>query len=81
MTALDVAVDLTLRPAGVDDAPALAAFADHRAIAFYARHGFAQVGSAPFLLGTDLQIDPVMVRPLSRNGAKRLEPDLRGLLR
>jgi ribosomal protein S18 acetylase RimI-like enzyme len=37
---------------------------NHRAIAFYAKHGFVQVGSAPFLLGTEIQIDPVMVRPL-----------------
>ena len=35
------------------------------AIAFYVKHGFEQVCSAPFLLGTDLQFDPVMVRPVS----------------
>jgi ribosomal protein S18 acetylase RimI-like enzyme len=37
---------------------------NHRAIAFYAKHGFVQVGSAPFVLGTDVQHDPVMMRPL-----------------
>jgi diamine N-acetyltransferase len=37
---------------------------NHRAIAFYAKLGFEHVGTAPFLLGTDLQIDPVMMRAL-----------------
>lgn len=36
-----------------------------RAIAFYQRYGFVVVGSKQFLLGTDVQIDPVMVRALS----------------
>jgi GNAT superfamily N-acetyltransferase len=31
-----------------------------RAIAFYRRHGFVTVGTAPFLLGTRACIDPVM---------------------
>lgn len=35
-----------------------------RAIAFYAKSGFADVGSQPFQLGTDLQRDRVMSRPL-----------------
>jgi ribosomal protein S18 acetylase RimI-like enzyme len=38
---------------------------NHRAIAFYRKYGFEEVGTAEFLLGTDLQVDPVMVRPLS----------------
>ena len=33
-----------------------------RAIAFYAKCGFADVGSQPFLVGTDLQTDRVMAR-------------------
>jgi GNAT superfamily N-acetyltransferase len=33
-----------------------------RAIAFYRRWGFADVGSQPFQLGTDLQTDRVMAR-------------------
>jgi ribosomal protein S18 acetylase RimI-like enzyme len=36
-----------------------------RAIAFYARYGFAQVGNKQFLLGTDLQVDNVMTRAIS----------------
>jgi ribosomal protein S18 acetylase RimI-like enzyme len=47
---------------------------NHRAIAFYAKHGFEQVGSAPFRLGTELQIDPVMVRPLSVAGTASRSP-------
>jgi ribosomal protein S18 acetylase RimI-like enzyme len=35
-----------------------------RAIAFYRKRGFAQCGAHPFLLGTDLQTDWVMNRPL-----------------
>jgi ribosomal protein S18 acetylase RimI-like enzyme len=35
-----------------------------RAIAFYRKHGFTQCGAQPFLLGTDLQTDWVMNRPL-----------------
>jgi len=37
---------------------------NHRAIAFYAKQGFERVGVAPFQLGTDVQLDPVMMRPL-----------------
>jgi len=33
---------------------------NHRAIAFYRKYGFEQVGSAAFTLGSDRQIDPVM---------------------
>ncbi|HEX3577335.1 MAG TPA: GNAT family N-acetyltransferase [Thermoanaerobaculia bacterium] len=35
-----------------------------RAITFYRKHGFVQRGAQPFLLGTDLQTDLVMNRPL-----------------
>ena len=35
-----------------------------RAIRFYEKHGFADVGEQDFLLGTDLQHDRVMTRPL-----------------
>lgn len=35
-----------------------------RAIRFYAKHGFTDVGSQSFLLGTDLQTDRVMSRPV-----------------
>jgi len=35
-----------------------------RAIAFYRKRGFVQCGAQPFLLGTDLQTDWVMSRPL-----------------
>ncbi len=35
-----------------------------RAIAFYEKCGFRDVGSQPFLLGSDLQTDRVMVRQL-----------------
>ncbi len=37
---------------------------NHRAIAFYARYGFAHVGTKVFLLGADRQGDHVMMRPL-----------------
>jgi hypothetical protein len=37
-----------------------------RAIAFYVRYGFVKVGDAPFQLGTDVQTDPIMARPLRR---------------
>ncbi|HSP15619.1 MAG TPA: GNAT family N-acetyltransferase [Thermoanaerobaculia bacterium] len=36
-----------------------------RAIAFYAKCGFRDAGSQPFLLGSDLQTDRVMVRSSS----------------
>lgn len=35
-----------------------------RALAFYARHGFRQVGSHPFDVGGDLQTDLILVRDL-----------------
>jgi ribosomal protein S18 acetylase RimI-like enzyme len=35
-----------------------------RAIRFYRKHGFEDVGEQDFLLGTDLQHDRVMTRPL-----------------
>lgn len=35
-----------------------------RAIAFYGRCGFSDVGSRPFLLGRDVQVDRLMVRAL-----------------
>ena len=34
-----------------------------RAIAFYAKRGFRDVGSRPFQLGSDLQTDRIMVTP------------------
>ena len=37
-----------------------------RAIAFYAKCGFRDVGSHPFLIGKDLQTDRVMSRVISR---------------
>jgi diamine N-acetyltransferase len=37
---------------------------NQRAIAFYGKCGFRDVGSHGFLLGTDLQTDRIMVRPL-----------------
>jgi ribosomal protein S18 acetylase RimI-like enzyme len=36
-----------------------------RAIAFYAKCGFRDVGSQPFLVGSDLQTDRVMARVIS----------------
>ena len=39
---------------------------NHRAIAFYAKQGFERVGAAPFQLGADIQLDPVMMRSLVR---------------
>jgi ribosomal protein S18 acetylase RimI-like enzyme len=35
---------------------------NERAIAFYRRHGFERVGEHTFTLGTDRQLDHVMVR-------------------
>ncbi len=35
-----------------------------RAIRFYEKHGFTDVGSQEFLLGADLQTDRVMMRPV-----------------
>jgi len=34
---------------------------NRRAIAFYAKHGLQEVGTAPFWLGSDLQMDPIMM--------------------
>jgi ribosomal protein S18 acetylase RimI-like enzyme len=39
---------------------------NERAIDFYRRHEFFQAGTQPFLLGTDLQTDLVMVRRIAR---------------
>jgi ribosomal protein S18 acetylase RimI-like enzyme len=47
---------------------------NHRAIAFYGKHGLEQVGTAPFLLGTDLQIDPIMMCALPAAAAGAGEP-------
>ena len=47
---------------------------NHRAIAFYVKHGFAQVGAAEFRLGADVQLDPVMVRPLPAGTAEHAPP-------
>ena len=41
---------------------------NHRALAFYAKCGFADVGEHPFLLGNDLQVDRVMARSISPAG-------------
>lgn len=38
---------------------------NHRAIAFYERWGFTDVGSQPFTLGSDVQTDRVMMRRLT----------------
>jgi len=42
---------------------------NERAIAFYANWGFVPIGSHPFLLGTDLQTDVLMARPVVTLGA------------
>ncbi|NBU24538.1 MAG: GNAT family N-acetyltransferase [Gammaproteobacteria bacterium] len=39
-----------------------------RAIAFYRKQGFAEVGRKVFMVGTDPQRDLVMARPLNRTG-------------
>lgn len=41
---------------------------NRRAIAFYSKWGFVPVGSHTFLLGTDLQIDTLMARPVPTLG-------------
>lgn len=43
---------------------------NQRAIAFYVKHGFVRVGAAEFRLGADVQLDPVMVRPLAAGPAR-----------
>lgn len=40
-----------------------------RAIAFYEKSGFAEVGSHVFMVGTDPQTDRILVRPLSATNA------------
>jgi ribosomal protein S18 acetylase RimI-like enzyme len=40
----------------------------HRAIAFYRKSGFREVGTAPFHVGDDVQRDLVLVRPLDPAG-------------
>ena len=42
---------------------------NRRAIAFYEKWGFQQVGSHPFLLGDDLQTDWLMQRPVASSAA------------
>ena len=37
-----------------------------RALAFYTKQGFRDVGSRTFILGADHQTDRIMIRPLSR---------------
>jgi ribosomal protein S18 acetylase RimI-like enzyme len=56
-------MDWAVGTARADGAPALylSVWAEGaRAIAFYRKHGFAQVGEAPFQLGTRLYQDPIM---------------------
>ena len=38
---------------------------NHRARAFYEKHGFRRTGAQPFRFGTDLQTDDVLSRPVS----------------
>ncbi|MCA9570386.1 MAG: GNAT family N-acetyltransferase [Myxococcales bacterium] len=37
---------------------------NHRALAFYAKNGFTAVGAKTFVLGSDVQTDRVLARPL-----------------
>ncbi|MCB9670710.1 MAG: GNAT family N-acetyltransferase [Alphaproteobacteria bacterium] len=37
---------------------------NHRALAFYAKNGFTPVGAKTFVLGSDVQTDRVLARPL-----------------
>ena len=37
---------------------------NHRAVAFYGKHGFSRVGEHPFVLGSDAQTDWLLARPL-----------------
>lgn len=58
-----VLMDWAVETTRADGAPAIYLSVwehGHRAIAFYARHGFKQVGVAPFQLGTRAYQDPVM---------------------
>jgi len=41
-----------------------------RAIAFYRKHGFVDVGAHPFVLGHDVQTDRIMQRPLGPPAAE-----------
>jgi ribosomal protein S18 acetylase RimI-like enzyme len=41
---------------------------NHRALGFYRRWRFTDVGSKPFLVGTDLQTDRLMARPVIAEG-------------
>jgi ribosomal protein S18 acetylase RimI-like enzyme len=50
---------------------------NHRAIAFYVKHGFVKVGVSEFTLGRDVQLDPVMVRPLPAEPARDAPPAAR----
>jgi ribosomal protein S18 acetylase RimI-like enzyme len=42
-----------------------------RAIAFYRKHGFREMGEQPFRLGADLQTDWIMARPLDAGPPER----------
>jgi RimJ/RimL family protein N-acetyltransferase len=46
-----------------------------RAIAFYRKFSFLDVGSQPFVMGSDPQTDRVMVRPLARTSARAPAPE------
>lgn len=46
-----------------------------RAIAFYRKSGFVDVGSHVFLLGSDPQTDRLMLRPLATNAASARAPE------
>ena len=37
---------------------------NHRALAFYRKEGFVSVGTMAYVLGSDVQTDWVMVRPV-----------------
>lgn len=41
-----------------------------RAIAFYAKHGFHDVGTEDFWVGSDCQMDRILVAPVSRRSAE-----------
>jgi ribosomal protein S18 acetylase RimI-like enzyme len=46
---------------------------NQRAIAFYRRWGFAEVGTQPFVLGSDVQRDLLMARPVAAEDAPQGE--------
>ena len=64
---------VSLMSAVLDEAPAAGAGRlwlavwehNRRAHAFYAKHGFLRVGTQPFQLGSDIQTDEVLSRPVS----------------